>query len=83
MYVEESVYEAFLAALLNQVNDLTLAPAGGAGNLGPLVNENIFNNSVKQVSDAYDKGARILCGGEQQRGEGFDQGLLLSANTHR
>lgn len=74
VYVEASVYEAFLAKLLARVQKLTLAPAGGEGDLGPLVNEKIYRNSKVQVDDARAKGARILCGGQRQRGPGFDGG---------
>lgn len=87
IYIERPVYDAFCAALLDRVRKLTLAPAGGDGDLGPLVNEKIFANSAVQVDDARAKGARILCGGQRHTGPGFDGGFyyeptLVADATH-
>jgi acyl-CoA reductase-like NAD-dependent aldehyde dehydrogenase len=75
IYIERPVYNAVCTALLDRVRRFTLAPAGGDGDLGPLVNEKIFANSAVQVDDARAKGARILCGGQRQLGPGFDGGF--------
>jgi succinate-semialdehyde dehydrogenase / glutarate-semialdehyde dehydrogenase len=77
IYVERAVYDAFLSRLLPLVQAMTLAPAGGDGDLGPLVNEKIYRNAKGQVDDARAKGGRILCGGERQTGTGFDGGFYL------
>jgi succinate-semialdehyde dehydrogenase / glutarate-semialdehyde dehydrogenase len=77
VYVERHVYEPFLEKLTAQVMALTMAPAGGAGDLGPLVNEKMFANSVRHIDDARTQGARILTGGERLHGEGFDGGYYL------
>ena len=77
VYVERAVYEDFLERLSAKVGALTLAPAGGGGDMGPLVNEKIFANSVRQSEDARSKGARILCGGRRQAGPGFDGGFYF------
>lgn len=87
IYVDRAVYAAFLDKLLTRVQKLTLAPAGGDGDLGPLVNEKIFANSAIQVDDARTKGARILCGGQRHTGPGFDGGFyyqptLIADATH-
>lgn len=77
VYVAREVYEDFLQLLTDKTNSLSLAPAGGCGDLGPLVNEKIFSNSLKQAEDAKAKGARILTGGERQMGEGFENGFYF------
>jgi succinate-semialdehyde dehydrogenase / glutarate-semialdehyde dehydrogenase len=87
IYVERAVYEPFLAKLLARVRKFTLAPSGGEGDLGPLVNEKIYANCPAQVEDARAKGARILCGGARQTGSGFDGGFyfqptLVADATH-
>lgn len=87
IYVERAAYEPFLEKLAERVRKFTLAPAGGEGDLGPLVNEKIYSNSELQVDDARAKGARILCGGQRQRGAGFDGGFyylptLIADATH-
>lgn len=77
VYVELAVYEDFLTQLVAKARKLSLAPAGGEGDLGPLVNKNIFSNSEVQVADARQKGARILLGGERKAGPGFDHGFYF------
>lgn len=77
VYVERQVYELFLEKLTARVKTLSMAPAGGQGDLGPLVNEKMFANSVRHIEDARTHGARILTGGDRQHGEGFDGGYYL------
>lgn len=88
IYIDRAVYDAFCAKLLERVRKFTLAPAGGDGDLGPLVNPKIYANSEAQVDDARAKGARILCGGQRQTGPGFDGGwyyqpTLIADATHQ
>ena len=77
VYVDRPVYAAFLEQLAAKAGKLTLAPAGGTGDLGPLVNEKIYANSEVQVADARAKGARIVLGGDRQRGPGYDGGYYF------
>jgi acyl-CoA reductase-like NAD-dependent aldehyde dehydrogenase len=74
IYIDRAVYDTLCAKLLARVQKFTLAPAGGDGDLGPLVNAKIYANSEAQVDDARAKGARILCGGQRKTGPGFDGG---------
>jgi succinate-semialdehyde dehydrogenase / glutarate-semialdehyde dehydrogenase len=77
IYAERDIYEQFLERLTARVKALTMAPAGGEGDLGPMVNEKMFANSVRHIEDAKVQGARILCGGARLRGPGFDGGYYL------
>lgn len=77
VYVERPVYAAMLDKLAALASALTLAPAGGAGDLGPLVNARIFATSEDQIADARAKGARVLAGGDRATGPGFDGGHYL------
>lgn len=77
VYVDRTVYSRFLELLAARAQKLTLAPAGGTGDLGPLVNARIFANSETQIADARAKGARILTGGARATGPGFDGGHWL------
>jgi succinate-semialdehyde dehydrogenase / glutarate-semialdehyde dehydrogenase len=77
VYVEHQVYETFLEKLSARVRAITMAPAGGQGDLGPMVNEKMFANSARHIDDAKILGARILCGGERLQGAGFDGGYYL------
>lgn len=87
VYVDRAIYDAFLKNLTARVDRLTLEPAGGTGDLGPLVNEKIYSNSEVQVEDAKEKGARVLTGGARATGDGFDGGYyfpptLIADATH-
>lgn len=75
VYVERSVYDVFLKQLVEKAGKLSLAPAGGEGDLGPLVNEKIFSNSEAHVVDARKRGARVLLGGGRKTGAGFEHGF--------
>lgn len=77
LYVERPVYEALLERLATRARKLTLAPAGGEGDLGPLVNARIFATSEQQIADARAKGARILAGGDRATGAGYDGGCYM------
>ena len=77
VYVDRAVYEGFLTLLTQSAKALTMAPAGGAGDLGPLVNAKIFANSAAQIADARVRGARILTGGDRLSGPGYDGGYYL------
>ena len=77
VYVERPVYEAFLERLTEKAGKLTLAPADGDGDLGPIVNEKIYANSEVQVADARAKNARIMLGGDRRTGPGFDGGFYF------
>jgi succinate-semialdehyde dehydrogenase / glutarate-semialdehyde dehydrogenase len=88
IYIDRAVYDTFCGKLLDRVRKFTLAPAGGEGDLGPLVNAKIYANSEAQVDDARARGARILCGGQRQTGPGFDGGwyyqpTLIADATHQ
>lgn len=74
VYVARAIYEEVLALLARKASALSLAPAGGEGDLGPLVNERILATSARQSEDARRKGARILTGGARVTGPGFDAG---------
>ena len=77
VYVDPTVYEDFLARLVAKTLALTVAPAGGAGDLGPLVNGKIFANAARQIADARAKGCRVLTGGDRLTGPGFDGGFYM------
>lgn len=78
VYVERPAYEDFLARLQAEVAKITVGDGQTmAVTIGPLVNEKIFSNSVKQIADARAKGARICCGGDRLTGGLYDGGFFL------
>lgn len=77
VYIERAVYREFLVKLTQTTAKLTMAAAGGTGDLGPMVNAMICANSAAQITDARSKGARILTGGNRLSGPGYDGGQYL------
>lgn len=78
VYVERPIYAAFLEGLLGHVAKLDVGDGlTSTCALGPLANEKIFANSVRQVADARDRGARIAIGGDRLTGAPYDGGFFM------
>lgn len=78
IYVERPAYKAFLAALLVEVEKITIGDGQTEPvTLGPMVNAKIFDNAFGQIGDARDKGARICSGGARLSGGVYDGGYFL------
>jgi succinate-semialdehyde dehydrogenase / glutarate-semialdehyde dehydrogenase len=77
VYVERAAYADFVARLTTRVKALTMCPAGGSGDLGPMVNERMLQNPLRHIADARALGCHILSGGERLHGKGFDGGYYL------
>jgi acyl-CoA reductase-like NAD-dependent aldehyde dehydrogenase len=70
VYVEDQVYDAFLAALVEETKALRTAGSADLAEVGPLCNEQQFSIVRRQLEEAVAGGATVLCGGEPT-GEGF------------
>jgi succinate-semialdehyde dehydrogenase / glutarate-semialdehyde dehydrogenase len=78
VYVERPVYEAFLALLVQHAGKFDVGDGlTSACALGPLVNEKIYRNSERHVTDARNNGARIRVGGERLRSGIYDNGFFF------
>jgi succinate-semialdehyde dehydrogenase/glutarate-semialdehyde dehydrogenase len=66
IYVERSVYEAFLERFVAKAKALKVGYGLEEGvDLGPLVNEEGLNTALEHIEDAKRAGGRILCGGKK------------------
>ena len=66
IYVQRSIVPEFLSALTDRVTALRAGRGFTDGvSIGPLVDEPSLAKVDRQVRDALDKGARLLCGGER------------------
>jgi acyl-CoA reductase-like NAD-dependent aldehyde dehydrogenase len=71
VYVHESVYGAFVAALVEVVSASSVGdPEDDATDVGPLARREQLDVLDAQVADAVGKGARVLCGGARLDGPG-------------
>jgi succinate-semialdehyde dehydrogenase / glutarate-semialdehyde dehydrogenase len=70
--VHEEVYEAFESAFVSAVSSLSVGdPMDPATDVGPLATESGRDGVAKQVADAREKGAEVLCGGRLIDSPGF------------
>ena len=62
--VQEGIYDVFVEKLLARVKDFTLGDGvEKATTIGPLINSKAANDVQALVSDAEEKGAKVLVGG--------------------
>jgi succinate-semialdehyde dehydrogenase/glutarate-semialdehyde dehydrogenase len=72
IYVQSGIYEEFLDAFV----ELTRAMKMGNGleeevEIGPMIDAQSLSAAMQQVQEAISKGARCLCGGGRQAGQGY------------
>ena len=63
VFVVDAVYDAFTAELRRVVEGLRVAPAGAAGDVGPLIRPSQAEELRAQLRDATERGARVLARG--------------------
>lgn len=83
IYVHESIYEAFVEAFVQTVNDFNIGdPLEEGTYIGPLFRKSQLDHLTKQVKDATDKGAQLLCGGQplEQKGHYFAPTVLTQVD---
>lgn len=69
VYVLESVYDEFVAAVVRDVEKLKMG-AGEGFDFGSMIDESQVAVAARHVDDALAKGARALTGGKRTEGEG-------------
>src|SRR5271168_1747448 len=72
VYVEEPVYDEFVAKVSQKVNALRVGPPQGPGSVevGAITFPPQLQTIEDHVSDAVDKGARVLAGGHAAKSDG-------------
>lgn len=66
VYVHADIYDSFVETLVERTKKLKVGRADEEGvDQGPLYHKGIFDHAMQHIQDAKDKGARLLCGGNQ------------------
>ncbi|QDU79789.1 Lactaldehyde dehydrogenase [Polystyrenella longa] len=81
VYVHETVYDAFVDKALELMQGFQLGdPTAEGTTMGPLASRAALEELEKQVQDAVDRGAKLLCGGTRVSGStgNFFSPTLLS-----
>jgi succinate-semialdehyde dehydrogenase/glutarate-semialdehyde dehydrogenase len=83
LYVQEGVYEAFAAKLIEKVKGFKVGAGTEPGVvIGPLIDEQGLQKVEAHVTDAVSKGARVVLGGKKhERGGLFFQPTVLTNVT--
>lgn len=69
IYVQRSIAEPFLAALVARTSALKVGNGLDDGvEIGPLINEAALQHALAQIDQARKAGARLLCGGKRWTG---------------
>ncbi|GAB2459788.1 aldehyde dehydrogenase family protein [Nocardioides hungaricus] len=71
IYVHRAVADEFIAALVAEAETWTMSDDPYAHGLGPMVDDTQRAIVHTHVRDAVDRGATVLCGGEQPNRPGF------------
>jgi succinate-semialdehyde dehydrogenase/glutarate-semialdehyde dehydrogenase len=67
VYVQQTVYQKFVGMLAEKVGALKIGPAGGDGEIGPLINARAVEKVEAHLRDAIAHGARVVVGGQRHR----------------
>ena len=79
LLVERPIYKRFCAAFMAKTEALSVGAGLHDPDIGPLMNEGAVEKQKQQVKDALDRGARLLCGGQQhEAGPLFYQPTVLA-----
>lgn len=79
IFVHHRIIDVFLAEALARVKQMRCGNGLDAGvRIGPLVNLEALNKVDRQVKDAVDRGAELLCGGRRLEEDGLDRGYFYA-----
>ena len=79
-YVQESVYEEFATKFAAKVKTAKVGNGFADGvNQGPLIEPAALDKVERHVTDAIDKGGRVLAGGKRLEGQFFEPTVIADA----
>jgi succinate-semialdehyde dehydrogenase/glutarate-semialdehyde dehydrogenase len=83
IYVQRSVYAAFLEKFTQATNQLIVGDGMQADvTIGPLINKKALQKVERLVQDATEKGARVLTGGKAISGTFYAPTVLAEVQAH-
>jgi succinate-semialdehyde dehydrogenase/glutarate-semialdehyde dehydrogenase len=72
IYVEKSIYPAFLERMTQKTRDLKFGAGDEKGvSVGPVINEAGLKKALEHVDDATKRGAKVLAGGKRASRDGY------------
>ena len=82
LYVQEGVYDAFIAKLAEKTRTIKVGNGFEAGvNQGPLIDDTAIEKVERHVADALSKGARLVIGGKKLGDRFYEPTVLADATS--
>jgi alpha-L-arabinofuranosidase len=82
IYVHEDVYDAYVEAFVKEVTSWKMGPPTAEGvYIGALTRKAQMTVLDRQIKEALDKGATLLCGGHRKEGKGYYYEPTVLANV--
>jgi succinate-semialdehyde dehydrogenase/glutarate-semialdehyde dehydrogenase len=82
LYVQEGVYDAFVAKLAEKAKSIKVGNGFEAGvNQGPMIDDSAIAKIESHVADAVAKGAKLLTGGKKFGQRFFEPTVLINATS--
>ena len=79
IFVHRSIVDPFIEEFKNRVSGMRAGSGFENGvSIGPLVNSAALEKVEKQVADALDKGATLVCGGRRMMDNNLDKGYFYA-----
>jgi len=84
IFVEKKIYDLFLDSFVEKVKKLKVGnPLDRSIEIGPIVSKKQLETLERQVRDAIDKGAKVLCGGKRLNRKGYFYEPTILANIKK
>lgn len=84
VYVQKGVYDKFATMMLEATRSIRLGHGAGSGTtMGPLTTKRGLEKMDRHVTDALEKGGKILCGGKRvanMKGNFYEPTIILEMN---
>jgi len=76
--VEDGIYDAFVAALIDATKKLKVGNGLEAGvQIGPAIDQSQLDTNLRYIEIAKKEGAKLECGGNRLTGGGYDKGYFI------
>ncbi len=72
IFINKKIYDQFVESFVEKIKKLKVGdPLDRSTEIGPIVSKEQLEALERQVKDAVDKGAKVLCGGKRIEGKGY------------